>query len=67
MHDRDLLSDDFIEGRLGNVVGSTQISVLLSVLFGPFHLFRDYIFQVPRNGIGKEFHSLVNTEWKDFL
>ena len=67
MHDRDSRSDDFIEGRLGDVVGSTQISGLLSVLFGPFRLFRDYIFQVPRNGIGKEFHSLVNIEWKDFL
>ena len=59
--------DGFIEGRLGDIVGTMKLSVSLSVLFGPFHLFRDYVFQVPRNGIGKEFHSLVNTEWKDFL
>lgn len=47
--------------------GESQISVSLSVLFGPFSFLRDYIPQVPGSGMGKGFHSLLSIQWKDFL
>lgn len=47
--------------------GESQISVSLSVLFGPFSFLRDYIPQVHGSGVGKGFHSLLSIQWKDFL
>ena len=46
--------DGFIEGRLGDIVGTMKLSVSLSVLFRQFSLFREYIPQVPGNGVGKD-------------
>ena len=47
--------------------GESQISVSLSVLFGPFSFLRDYI---PRfgvgSGVGKGFHSLLSNSVERF-